>query len=230
MWSECKYTLIALSVYWQSSLRVRSFNPANQPFEAVNQDFIAKSLPHPARNHERETLSRFVAIRGVFPRSESDYSSMACWKLLLYILVPRADPAACLDGKLNLYQRPLKPPLRGLATSSSSPKPHPKVEPPPPSQCSLLATFDLPLRLEGCSGVKLSHSRSTKRNRKGLASPESHESYLTLWSFVVAKVLFRSVAVSSDEIINCSGSVRCTLQCFIWDLFVTRWSEISRFH
>ncbi|KYN05323.1 Homeobox protein orthopedia [Cyphomyrmex costatus] len=62
-------------------------------------------VQHPERNHERETLSRFVAIRGVFPR----------------------NPAACLDGKLNLYQRLLKPPLRGLATSSPPPKPHPNL-------------------------------------------------------------------------------------------------------
>jgi len=134
----------------------------------VNQDFIAQSFSHSEQNHERETLSRFVAIRGVFPRSESDYSSMACWKLLLYILWPRADPAACLDGKLNLYQRLLKPPLRGLATPSSPPKPHPNLKPSLPGQCSLLATFlASPWRLEGSSGVKLSHSRSTKRNRKG---------------------------------------------------------------
>lgn len=134
----------------------------------MNQDFIAESFSHPERNHERETLSRFVAIRGVFPRSESDYSSMACWKLLLYILWPRADPAACLDGKLNLYQRLLKPPLRGLATPSSPPKLHPNLKPSLPGQCSLLATFlASPWRLEGSSGVKLSHSRSTKRNRKG---------------------------------------------------------------
>ena len=62
----------------------------------------------------------FAAIPGIFPWSESNYSSMARWKLLLYILGSWADPAACLDGKLNLYQRPLKPPLRGLAASSTS--------------------------------------------------------------------------------------------------------------
>lgn len=33
----------------------------------------------------------FAAIPGIFPRSESTYSSMACWKLLLYILESRAD-------------------------------------------------------------------------------------------------------------------------------------------
>ncbi|EGI57545.1 Homeobox protein orthopedia [Acromyrmex echinatior] len=98
---------------------LQNINPVNRLFETVNQDFIAKSFSHPERNHERETLSRFVAIRGVFPR----------------------NPAACLDGKLNLYQRLLKPPLRGLATSSPPPKPHPNLKPPLPGQCSLLATF-----------------------------------------------------------------------------------------
>ncbi|TGZ47399.1 Homeobox protein orthopedia [Temnothorax longispinosus] len=87
--------------------------------QTVNQDFIAESFSHPERNHKRETLSRFVAIRGVFPR----------------------NPAACLDGKLNLYQRLLKPPLRGLATPSPPPKPHPNLKPSLPGQCSLLATF-----------------------------------------------------------------------------------------
>lgn len=49
-----------------------------------------------------------------------------------------------------------------------SPKPHPNLKLSLPGQCSLLATFlASPWRLEGSSGVKLSHSRSTKRNRKG---------------------------------------------------------------
>ncbi|EZA57958.1 Homeobox protein orthopedia [Ooceraea biroi] len=127
----CEGKAPALSIAILSSVAIKvlsqNFNSANRPFEAVNQDFIAESLSHPVRNHERETLSRFVAIRGVFPR----------------------NPAACLDGKLNLYQRPLKPPLRGLATPSSPSKPHPNLKPPPPGQCSLLATFDLPLRARG---------------------------------------------------------------------------------
>lgn len=121
--------------------------PTHGLFGTVNQDFIAKSFSHPEWNHERETLSRFVAIRGVFPRSESDYSSMACWKLLLYILGSRADPAACLDGKLNLYQRLLKPPLRGLATSFSPPKPHPKPQTTP--AWPMLASYHLRPPLEG---------------------------------------------------------------------------------
>lgn len=182
----------------------RDFNAANRPFEAVNQDFIAREASHPARNHERETLSRFVAIPGVFPRSESDYSSMACWKLLLYILVPRADPAACLDGKLNLYQRLLKPPLRDLATPSSSlnltlTSSHPRL-----ANARFSPPSTSPWGLVGSSGVKLSHSRSTKRNRKGLvfSGKKSHETCLSLWSSVVAKVLLRSVAAWSDEIIS----------------------------
>jgi len=64
-------------------------------------------------------------------------------------LWPRADPAACLDGKLNLYQRLLKPPLRGLATLSLPPKLHPNLKPSLPGQCSLLAIFLEPPPLKG---------------------------------------------------------------------------------
>lgn len=72
-----------------------------------------------------------------------------------------------------LYE--VSPPLLPHLTSpSSSPssfpilKPHPNLKLPLPGQCSLLCHLRPPPRGldEGSSGVKLSHSRSTKRNRK----------------------------------------------------------------
>lgn len=93
-----------------------------------------------------------------------------CWKQLLYILRPWVDPDACLDSKLNLYQRPLNPLYEVLPPPHFIPKPF-------SLRWNLPSNFNLWMRLQSQGfetsllKLKRSHPTITKWNHLRVVFP-----------------------------------------------------------